>query len=124
MLLAQTLKLELFTNLLTLMPSKLMTNDRCAWLRRVVTFAQEMTPNEYESWSKNFDEMQTAMLKKVIWEEYPKMDLSQQLDKYYEQYQDNEDFILRLAVILYEFREKNEAKFDEFVKKHADNTLI
>lgn len=124
MLLAQTLKLEIFTNLLTLIPSKLMTNDRCAWLRRVVTFAEEMTSDDYESWSKNFDEMQTKILKKVIWQKYPKVDLSRELDRYYEQYQDNEDFILKLAVILYEFRKENQAKFDEFVQKYAGNGLI
>lgn len=95
-----------------------MTNDKCAWLRGIVTFATEMTPDKYKSWNKNFDEIPMEMLRKTIGHEYSEMDLSQKLDKYYQQYQNNEDFILKLAVILYELREKNKPKFDTFVQSY------
>ena len=100
-----------------------MTN-RHDWLKEITLIAQQMTPDEYEDGITTFQERGISMvlLKKVIFQDHQNPTneaMETALNGYFSNHQQDEDFKNKLALVLYEFKQSNLDKFNEFVQKYG-----
>ena len=101
-----------------------MTN-RGDWLKEIILITEEqMTPDEYENNIKYFQEegISVEFLKKTIFQDHKNPTdeaMETALNKYFRDHHEDEAFKDKLATVLYELKQSNSDKFNEFKQKYA-----
>jgi len=94
------------------------------WLREIISIAEHMTLDDYESHIKYFQEegISIELLKKTIFQEHKNPTdeaMETALSKYFRDYYEDEAFKDKLALALYELKQTNLDKFNEFKQKYV-----
>ena len=98
--------------------------NRHDWLKEIISIAQDMKPDAYESEITSFQErgIKMDLLRKVILQHHQNPTdeaMETALNGYFRDHHQDEDFKYKFIVVLYELKQSNLDKFKEFVQKYA-----